>query len=349
MRLSDFDYTYPEDLVAIHPASPRSSSRLFCVDRQTGEKQHRIFYELPTLLGPEDVLVFNKSRVIPARFFVKKESGARREALFFEFRSKNIALIWIQGKVKPGTRLFLGDGVSAVVLKKEGRDVFIELDAEKFWEFLQSSAVPALPPYLRKQRLALGEPETQEPDWVNYQSVWAQETDFYSVAAPTASLHFDENLLKALKEKGLKFEYLFLHVGAGTFLPLEEDDLKKNKLHFERVEISAEVWKNLKKAKREGRRIVGVGSTVARALESAAIREKKAENINLFSTDIFIYPGFKFQMIDSLITNFHQPRTSLLALVQAFLGERLCWRDLYEEAIREKYRLFSYGDAMWIR
>lgn len=347
MKLSDYDYQFSQDLIAVSPASPRSSSRLLCFERSHERLSESLFNALPDFLSSSDVIVMNKTKVIPARFEATKKTGGRLEGLFFESRDKNRIKVWLQGRVKEGDELIFSDKLSARVMEKKDRDIFLDISQAAFLEFLSLHGKPALPPYILKRRRELQLSEDQLSDFESYQTLMAEASVHFSVAAPTASFHFDELVFKKLRERGVQIETISLHIGAGTFLPLENSEVEKNHLHSEFVEIEPEVWERLLRYKSEGKRLIAVGTTVTRSLEAAWLRHQESLPIDSFQTDLFIYPPYSFQMVDSLITNFHQPKSSLLVLIDAFSKAK--WRQIYNYALEKRYRLFSYGDALWIQ
>lgn len=344
MQLKDFDYDLPEELIAMFPVPDRTASRLLCLDRATGAIEHHIFRELLNFLTPQDLLVFNDTRVIPARLFGRKSSGGAVEVLIERIRENNRVVCQLRANkvLKPGSEIhFQRKSVetdqyklTAEVIDRDG-DFFVL----QFPEALDLHAVlneighVPLPPYIK--RADVGEDATR------YQTVYANKPG--AVAAPTAGLHFDESLLAAINAKGTECAYLTLHVGAGTFQPVRFDDVTKHKMHSEKFEISERVCAQVMACKLRGGRVIAVGTTSVRCLESAA------SNGVLYpmqgETEIFIYPGYKFQIVDAMITNFHMPESTLLMLVSAFAGKEKLM-GAYRTAIELKYRFFSYGDAM---
>ncbi len=343
MHINDFDYHLPEELIAQYPAEKRDSSRLLVVDRRTGLLEHRHFYDILEYLNPGDCLVMNNSRVIPARLFgVKEITGARVEFLLTK-RIKDD--IW-EAMVRPGKKLHVGDRVSfsddgslsAEILEHgEGgtRIVRFEYDGD-FHELLDRIGKMPLPPYIDR--------ESGEEDKERYQTVYCREEG--SVAAPTAGLHFTKELMDAAVKKGVKIAYVTLHVGIGTFRPVKCEIIEEHKMHFEEYEIDEENAAMINETKTQGGRIISVGTTSTRTVESAA-SEDGFVTAGRGNTDIFIYPGYRFKVIDSLITNFHLPKSTLLMLVSA-LYNREKILAAYQEAVDQNYRFFSYGDAMLI-
>ncbi len=341
MKLSDFDFDLPEALIATRPARPRSSARML-VARGAGIADARAI-DLPDHLAPGDRLVLNDTRVIPARLTGRRGrtggAGARIEATLLEPRAEGTwsALIKPLRKVRDGERIDFSADLSAVV---EGRAdgaarLRFNLDGPDFDAALEQAGAMPLPPYIAARRPA------DDRDRQDYQTIWARRAG--AVAAPTASLHFDDALMAALARRGIATTHVTLHVGAGTFLPVKVDDIADHRMHAEWGEVGAPAAAEIMATKRAGGRVVPVGTTALRLLESAAtapgeIAEWRGE------TDIFITPGFRFRIADALMTNFHLPKSTLMMLVSAFLGVAEI-RAVYAHAIRERYRFFSYGDA----
>ena len=338
MEVTDFDYDLPEELIAQTPVEPRDSSRLLVMDKKTGELEHRHFYDLPEYLKPGDLLVFNDTRVIPARLHGVKTTGAHVEV--FLLTRKN-ATDW-EVLVKPGKKLQKGaqikfsEELSCEILDTTdfgGRIARFHYEGI-FEEILDRLGETPLPPYIHEKL----------KDSERYQTVYNRERG--SAAAPTAGLHFTKELLKKIKDMGVEEVFVTLHVGLGTFRPVNESRIEDHKMHREFYTVSQEAADAINKAKREGRRIIAVGTTSVRTLESAgASGEMKAGGS---WTSIFIYPGYQFRAMDALITNFHLPESTLIMLVSAFAGREHVLAA-YEEAVREKYRFFSFGDAMFLR
>lgn len=347
MQLSDFTYELPENLIASHPTAERSASRLLGLDRRSGAVAHHHFAEITNFLNAGDLLVFNNTRVIPARLYGRKESGGRVEILIERQLGEGQILAQVRASKSPkqGNLVRLCATADSEPQAPEDclrvvgrRDEFFVLEAtsiDRLQQLIDCYGHMPLPPYIRR--------EDQLEDKERYQTVYAEVPG--AVAAPTAGLHFDEALLGALSEKGVGTAFLTLHVGAGTFQPVRVDDITTHRMHAERVEISAEVAAQINACKSSGGRIIAVGTTSVRSLEAAATKE----GLSAFSgeTDIFIYPGYDFQMVDAMITNFHLPESTLLMLVSAFCSKKMLL-DAYEEAIAREYRFFSYGDAMLI-
>ncbi len=345
MRLEDFDFYLPEELIAQNPAEPRDSSKLMVVDKTSRQIADYHFSEIEKFLRPGDVLVLNKTKVIPARLLgQKKGTGAKIEILLLKRIKDNL---W-EVLIKPGKRLkqeqevIFGEGVligKLMSILKNGNRIMQFEYAGLFEEVLDSLGKMPLPPYIT----------TELKDKERYQTVYAKDSG--SAAAPTAGLHFTEELLERIKNKGVEVLELLLHVGLGTFRPVKTEAITEHEMHSEYFRIDQETAERLNCAKREGRRVIAVGTTVVRALESAATRTSEKGNIELTSvegwTDIFIYPGYKFRVIDALITNFHFPRSTLIMLVSAFAGRELILQA-YHTAVKQRYRFFSFGDCMFI-
>ena len=337
VRKSDFRYELPAELIAQEPATPRTSARLLCLDAGSGAVADRRFAELPHLLRAGDVLVFNNTRVIAARLRGAKQSGGRVEVLIERVldRSRALAMVRASKSPKAGTRLVLEHGIGAHVAQRQGEYYELVFETDDLYKLLEHAGHVPLPPYIRR--------EDSVADRERYQTVYARHPG--AVAAPTAGLHFDAPMLHALTQAGVESAFVTLHVGAGTFQPLREETIEGQRLHAERLTIDAAACERVNRARAEGRRVIAVGTTSVRALESAA----RAGRLEPFDgdTDIFIYPGFRFQLVDALITNFHLPESSLLMLVCAFAGTGRVLAA-YRHAVAERYRFFSYGDAMFV-
>ena len=341
MKRSDFWYELPEELIAQTPAEPRNSSRLMCVDRESGEITHDRFYNLCSRLKKGDLLVMNDSRVLPARLYGEKEgTGSFIEFLLLEQKGDKVWEILVRPgkKAKPGTKFSFGNGrLRAEILETvEGGNRIAKFECEgNFFTALEDVGQMPLPPYITKKL----------EDKERYQTVYSHELG--SAAAPTAGLHFTKEMLEELHEKGINTAFVTLHVGLGTFRPVKEDDVKVHKMHSEHYQLPKETAELINKTKAQGGRVIAVGTTSCRTLESVASFNngeiKEAEGY----TDIFIYPGYKFKVLDGLITNFHLPESTLIMLVSAFMGYDNTM-NAYKTAVEEKYRFFSFGDAMLI-
>lgn len=353
MNLSEFDYYLPQELIAQEPVNPRDHSRLLVYNRQKKETTHSFFYNIIDFLKKDDLLFVNNSKVFKARILARKESGGQVEIFLLKNinKEKNIWQCLIGGKVKPGFKLFFNDIFLAKVLEKEDNTFFVSFSENylKFIKTLEKIGQTPLPPYIKRD-------EKNKKDDLNYQTVYAKEDKIGSSAAPTAGLHFTDELLNKIEKKGIRIVEASLHVGLGTFLPIKVENILEHKMHSEDIEISAETINLIIEAKNKGRRIVAVGTTSCRILESLSsylnfekngqIKKYQGDDLN-FSTDIFIYPGYNFKVVDCLLTNFHLPKSSLLLLVSALTGQEQAL-NLYQEAVNLKYRFFSYGDAMLI-
>jgi S-adenosylmethionine:tRNA ribosyltransferase-isomerase len=336
MRLADFDYSLPPDLIATHPTVERCASRLLSVNAQNGQIEDRLFRDLPSLLCPGDLLVFNDTRVIHARLHGHKRSGGKVEILIERIVQDTNALAQIKASKSPGpgVHIDLPGGCTAIVLERK-QDLFSLQFSTAIAPYLEQHGEVPLPPYLGR--------DAESADDERYQTVYAASDG--AVAAPTAGLHFDEDMLAAIGEAGVRQCFVTLHVGAGTFQSLRENEVDKNRLHAERVLVNESVCKAVNETRADGGRVVAVGTTSVRALETATSNG----TLQPFDgeTELFILPGYRFQSVDALLTNFHLPQSSLLMLVSAFAG-RSRMLAAYRHAVREKYRFFSYGDAMFI-
>ena len=348
MHINDFDYELPEELIAQKPADKRDASRLLVVHRETGETEHKHFYDILEYLNEGDCLVLNNSKVLPARLYgIKDGTGAKVEFLLI----KRIDGDRWETMVRPGKRLKPGDSVmfsEDPLLKADIIDYgtdgtrIVEFSYDGiFMERLEEIGSMPLPPYIERQ--------SENEDRDRYQTVYCREEG--SVAAPTAGLHFTEELLEKARAKGVELAYVTLHVGIGTFRPVKCENIEDHSMHFEEYHIDEKTAEIINRAKAEGRRVISVGTTSTRTVESAAYFDEEKDCWQVRSgensTGIFIYPGYEFRIIDSLITNFHLPKSTLLMLISA-LYDREKILEVYQEAIREKYRFFSYGDAMFI-
>ena len=340
LKTSDFYFDLPEELIAQDPLLDRSSSRLLMLDKNNGETKHEIFKNIIDYLNPGDCLVLNNTKVIPARLIGNRETGGQVEVLLLKRHQNDVweTLVKPGKKCKPGAKLSFGEGLlKAEVLEtvEEGNRL-IKFEYEGiFEEVLDKLGEMPLPPYITHKL----------QDKNRYQTVYAKYEG--SAAAPTAGLHFTNELLKAIEEKGVKIAYVTLHVGLGTFRPVKVDNVLEHHMHSEYYEVSKEAADTINQAKERGNKVICVGTTSCRTIESAADEnghlEPKCDN-----TEIFIYPGYKFKVLDELITNFHLPESTLVMLVSALAGKENVL-NAYNEAVLEKYRFFSFGDAMFIR
>jgi len=339
VKTSDFNYYLPEELIAQTPLERRDTSRLLHLDRVTGEVSHRHFYDLPDYLREGDCLVLNDSRVLPARLIGRRETGGAIEVVLLRDMGDGVweCLTRPGRKTKPGTKLVFGeDELNATVTDSaEGGNKLLKFEYEGiFLEVLERLGKMPLPPYIK----------TELEDQERYQTVYSRETG--SAAAPTAGLHFTEELLDKIARKGVKVCYVTLHVGLGTFRPVKCEDVENHEMHSEFCIIPPETAELVTDTKKNGGRVVCVGTTSCRTLESFAKEDGTLDEGSGF-TDIFIYPGYSFKCMDALVTNFHLPESTLVMLVSAFAGKEHVLAA-YAEAVKERYRFFSFGDAMFI-
>lgn len=347
--IEDYHYHLPEQLIAQHPLQERDRSRLLVMDRGTGAFSHRVFHELEGFLNPSDVLVVNNTRVIPGRIVGKKESGGRIEALILNYASgmrssanghRFECMLKSSKRTRIGARLHFPQGVTARVMDRTDTVYTLSFSCEgDFNALLDRIGRTPLPPYIKRDGTA-----PTGDDSASYQTVYASQKG--AVAAPTAGFHFTKTLLRRLEGKGIILAPITLHVGYGTFLPVRVTDIRSHRMHAEWFSIPKETAETVTQAKREGRRVVAVGTTSVRTLEYAAADDGSMRPLT-GSCDLFIYPGFRFRVIDAMITNFHLPKSTLLMLVSAFAGRNHILAA-YQSAIQEKYRFYSYGDAMFI-
>ena len=334
MEIKDFQFSVPKHLIAQNPLEERDTSRLLHV-QDTRLKDHQ-FTDLKNLLRENDLLILNNTRVVKARLLGRKTSGGRVEILFERSidESTFIGQIKFSGKLRPGSELIVGNNEDLEVLERRGHFFLLRSD-KPIMEILDNSGSVPLPPYIKRDSMPVDEKR--------YQTIFASESG--AVAAPTAGLHFTDSLLEDISSNGIDIGYLTLHVGAGTFMPLREEQLETKKLHKEQFMIDRILCKKIDKAKSNQGRIIAVGTTVVRALESIAQQGR----IEAFQgeTDIFITPGFEFKVIDAMVTNFHLPESSLIMLVSAFAGAQTILKS-YQHAINSGYRFYSYGDAMFL-
>ena len=341
MRTDDFDFHLPDDLIARYPTPERSSSRLLCLNRTSGDINHKHFYQLPDLLRAGDLLVMNSSKVIPARVFGQKDSGGKVEMLIERIISTQSAQVHLRASkaLNPGRILLLGEALTPFKIIGRNDDLFEiqkQTNTETLLDWLHQYGHMPLPPYMHR--------EDEAQDLERYQTVYAKQEG--SVAAPTAGLHFDEALLEKIRAKGIDIATVTLHVGSGTFQPVRVDDIKDHIMHYEWFSLPQETCDAIIACKKRGGRVIAVGTTTVRTLETAAQKNSHLSATEQ-DTNIFIYPGFLFQIVDAMITNFHLPKSTLLMLVSAFSTQKNIL-NAYEKAIRENYRFYSYGDAMFI-
>jgi S-adenosylmethionine:tRNA ribosyltransferase-isomerase len=345
MRLTDFHYDLPDELIARYPTPSRSGSRLLCLDSQTGVVTHKKFPDLIDLLSPNDLLVFNNTRVIPARLLGHKQTGGKIEILVERMLDTKRVLAHVRASKKPAlySLLYFNNAVSFEVVgrKEELFELLLQGDQTVLQVLEMIGEVP-IPPYFERA--------PDENDKERYQTIYAKQDG--SVAAPTAGLHFDADLFEQLHQKNINIGYVTLHVGAGTFAPVRVDDITQHHMHAEYIEVSDDICEKIIQTKSAGGRVIAVGTTTVRCLETAC--QAASQNNGSISiqpymgdTNIFIYPGFQFQCVDALLTNFHFPCSTLLMLVAAKAGYKHVM-DAYHIAVAERYRFFSYGDAMFI-
>lgn len=338
MNVSDFHFDLPDELIARYPLPERTSSRLLTLDGLSGRTEHLYFRDLASLLQPDDLLVFNNTRVIPARMFGRKETGGQVEILVERLLDDHRILAHVRASKspKPGQRILVEDGTAFLMQERQDAMFVLVCEAvEPVIDVLERAGHMPLPPYVDR-------PDEQS-DRERYQTVYAQQAG--AVAAPTAGLHFDDALIDQLKAQGVNTAFVTLHVGAGTFQPVRVDRVEDHIMHSEVAHVPEETVEAVRQTREKGGRVIAVGTTSVRSLESASrgglLRPFRGE------TDIFIHPGYRFQTVDAMVTNFHLPESTLIMLVSAFAGYEHVMAA-YQEAIRERYRFFSYGDAMFI-
>lgn len=338
MHISDFDYSFPKELIALHPTRERSASRLLQLNGKTGKFSHHQFKELIDFLNPNDLLVFNDTKVIPARLFGKKTTGGQVEILITHILDATHAQAMVRSSkaVKEGMQFMFDASITAHVLSKIGDEYILQFEGmNSLSEILQTIGHIPLPPYIDRSDEAF--------DHERYQTIYAEREG--AIAAPTAGLHFDAALMKAIEKKGIQKAFITLHVGVGTFQPVRVEEITSHQMHEEMIEVSENVCELIHATKAKGGRVIAVGTTTVRSLETAA---QSGELQPFFGkTSIFIYPGFEFRVIDALVTNLHLPRSTLLMLVCAFAGREAVLAT-YQEAVLQRYRFFSYGDAMLV-
>lgn len=337
MKLSDFDFEVPEELVAQRPLEQRDASRMMVVNRQTGKIEHRAFLDLPNYISANDFLVFNKTKVVKARLIGQRETGGKVEVFLLRRLAETIfeCLVKATAAKKVGLEISFGDSMRGKILRETDTAMIYEVEllpsgeSVDFW-IERYGRVP-LPPYIHRDADGL--------DIGRYQTLYAEQPG--SVAAPTAGLHFTPEMMKILEGRGAQLRQVILHVGLGTFQPIKVDSIDDHRMHTEEFVVSESLAQECRLARGLGKRVVAVGTTSVRALESCA-RGK------IGSTDIFLKPGEKFHWVDALFTNFHQPKSSLIVMLAAFMEKPELWREAYAKAVEEKYRFFSYGDCMLV-
>lgn len=344
MQLSDFHFELPDELIARYPMEQRTASRLMHLDGQTGTVSHKQFTDIVELIEPGDLLVFNNTRVIPARLLGQKASGGKVEVLIERVLDEHRVLAHVRANKSPkvGNILILEQHVEAEMLARH--DALFELkflNPEPVLKLLEEYGHMPLPPYIDRP--------DEDSDKERYQTVYNQKPG--AVAAPTAGLHFDQDILQTLADKGVNTAFVTLHVGAGTFQPVKVDNILEHKMHAEYAEVPQDVVDAIMQTKAAGKRVIAVGTTSVRSLESAAQASKEqGKELEPFfnDTEIFIYPGYEFQLVDALLTNFHLPESTLIMLISAFAGQDNVM-SAYQQAVDGKYRFFSYGDAMFVQ
>ncbi len=336
----DYSYNLPQNLIANKPSKKRDHCRLLTLNRTTGQIDHLQFFDLKNILGPNDVLVLNQSKVFPARLFGHKKTGGKFEILLIHQISSTNWQAISKPRLIVGQQLIFDHKLTGDILKSDKTTGQIEIkfnqSHQQFWQTLDKIGHTPIPPYISTK-------DSESEIRKEYQTVYATKTG--SAAAPTAGLHFTKKLLADLKKKGVQIEYVTLHVGLGTFQNLRPENISTKTLHQEFYEIDIDTTNRLNLAKKQGKRIIAVGTTSVRTLESATKKSLLTPGQN--STQIFIFPPYRFKFVDALITNFHLPESSLLMLVSAFAGKKNIFKS-YQQAIKEKYRFFSFGDAMFI-
>ena len=346
MLLKEFDFNLPEELIAQHPSGIRGQDKLMLLNRKTGETEHHNMSDLPDLILPGTLMIFNNSKVRRARCYGIKETTGRDQEFMFLNQIDSTGNTWntmVKGakKQKPGMRYTFPDGTTGTIIEREEntgtefRALRFESPVTEEW-FEKNGHIP-LPPYIKR--------EDTEEDSERYQNIYAKETG--SAACPTAGLHFTEEMLSRLSEKGIERDFVTLHVGLGTFLPVREEKIEDHKMHEEAFTVSEATAEKINQAKKEGRPVLAVGTTSVRTLESAC-DENGIVKAGTSSTHIFMYPGYRFKVIDQMFTNFHTPESTLIMLVSAFAGREHIL-NAYRNAVENRYRFFSYGDAMFIR
>lgn len=344
LKISDYSYCLPESLIANKPSDKRDHCRLLTLSKNTGQTNHLHFYNILDLLNPNDVLVLNQSKVFPARLFGKKDSGGDIEVLLIHQINSDIWMAISKPRPSVGRQIIFDHNLIGQVVESDPITGQIQIKFNyknnQFFQVLDKIGHTPIPPYIHSS-------QTEHQIRTEYQTVYAKQTG--SAAAPTAGLHFTKKLLSQLKTKGVHIEYVTLHVGLGTFQNLRPENIESKTLHSEFYEIKSAVAKRLNQAKKNGKRIIAVGTTSVRTLESASFLNKNNYHIlpGKNHTEIFIYPPYQFKFVDALITNFHLPESSLLMLVSAFAGKENIF-SAYQQAIDQKYRFFSFGDAMFI-
>lgn len=344
MKLSDFHFELPEKLIARYPTEQRTASRLLSLDGKSGEIKHLQFPDMLDQVEKGDLLIFNNTKVIPARLLGNKASGGKVEVLVERIIDEHTVLAHVKASKspKPGARLILEDTIELEMIERQGQLFKLTcVNPQPILNLLEEYGHMPLPPYIDRP--------DEKSDRDRYQTVYGEKPG--AVAAPTAGLHFDEQMLAKLKQKGVGIEFVTLHVGAGTFQPVRVDNILEHQMHSEFADVPQRVVDAVHKTKAQGKRVIAVGTTSVRSLESAAQAAIKAGTTlqpYCDDTDIFIYPGYQFEIVDAMLTNFHLPESTLLMLISAFAGQGNVMQA-YQQAIEQQYRFFSYGDAMFIQ
>ena len=340
MRVTDFSFELPDELIARYPTAERTASRLLSLDGNTGQVTDKQFTDILNMVNPGDLMVFNNTRVIPARLFGKKQTGGKLELLVERMLDDKSILAHVRCSKSPkvDSIICLDGGYEMIMLARHDALFELKLLSEKtILEVLEDVGHMPLPPYIDRP--------DEDADKERYQTVYNETPG--AVAAPTAGLHFDDAMLKALADKGVDAAFVTLHVGAGTFQPVKVDNILEHKMHSEWAEVTQEVVDKVRQTKANGKRVIAVGTTSVRSLESAAKASSAELEAFCSDTDIFIYPGYEFQVVDAMVTNFHLPESTLIMLLSAFAGFDEV-KNAYQHAIAQKYRFFSYGDAMFV-
>jgi S-adenosylmethionine:tRNA ribosyltransferase-isomerase len=351
VKRSDFHFDFPSELIATEAIQPPSSARVLVYDRATQKRDEIRFLEILDRADPQDLWVFNRTEVIPARFLVRRPSGIWTEALYLKGNSE-VVEVWLRGKWRAGDFLQLKNDRKIRLLSREGKGALLEISGSEMISYLQQFGEMPIPPYIRQERERAQGRSSEKSDREFYQNPFSHKGALLSSAAPTASLHCDHLFQEKFKAKGFRSVEVELEIGLGTFAPMEVEEISEHPMHSENYRVPQKAWEEIQATKKSGGKIIAVGTTVVRSLESFALREIQSEDLH--STDLFIRPGFPFQVVDQLITNFHQPESTLVMLVASFLepgsvNPQHSWKSLYQTAVDQKMRLFSYGDAMWIR
>jgi len=343
MNIDSYNYNLPEKLISIYPRDNRSSSKLLIINRQNGKIIHERFYNIDNFLDNNSLIVFNDTKVIPARLLLKKETGGKIEILLNNPIGPNRWSAMFHSSRPPKINDYILNIDKKVFKVVDIKEYLLILDflGDNFNKFLENTGKVPLPPYILKKRN--GEIFPEDKDF--YQTIFAKQNG--AVAAPTAGIHFDKNIMDKINNKGIKMVPITLHVGMGTFHPIKVNDFKKHKMHSEWLEISQKSAKLITDAKKNGKKIIAIGTTTVRALEGVFSINSEVSAFK-GTTEIFIYPGFKFRVVDQMVTNFHLPKSTLLLMVSAFAGKSNIF-NAYQEAIKNEYKFYSYGDAMFIR